>query len=104
MYYDPLMDKPKIESATDPEAVIRMLRSALSRIYHDTNNPLSIVSGNAQYFLEVAKAMDVDEELVQPVKDIEEASERVAAGLRELSALREEIESYLRERKADGTS
>lgn len=97
------MDRPRLDEAADPEDAIRILRRALSSIYHDTNNPLSIVSGNAQYFLELSKVMDVDEELVQPVQDIEEASERVAEGLRRLTTLREEIESYLDALAANGT-
>lgn len=97
------METPNIDSSMDPEDAIRALRRMLSRIYHDTNNPLSIVSGNAQFFLELAKTIDVDDELLQPVKDIEEASERVAAGLRRLNVLRDEIGTYLESRDSDGT-
>ena len=100
--YPTLMQGPAIDASTDPEEVIRILRSVLSSIYHDTNNPLSIVSGNAQYFLELSKAMEVDEDLVQPVRDIEEGAERVAAGLRRLTDLRPEIEAYLEARRNDG--
>jgi signal transduction histidine kinase len=96
------METLNIETSLDPDDAIRLLRRALSRIYHDTNNPLSIVSGNAQYFLELAKSMDVDDELIQPVEDIEEASERIADGLRQLNVLRDEIDVYLRGRR-DGT-
>lgn len=96
------MESLNIEASLDPDDAIRILRRALSRIYHDTNNPLSIVSGNAQYVLELAKSMDVDDELIQPVRDIEEASERIAQGLRQLTLLRDEIDVYLRGRR-DGT-
>lgn len=97
------METPKINALTDPDDALRLVQRILSRIYHDTNNPLSIVSGNAQYFLELAKVMDVDEELIQPVSDIQEAGERVATGLRRITDLRTEIETYLDARRADGT-
>ncbi len=97
------MENPNIETSTDPEDVIRMLQEVLSSIYHDTNNPLAIVSGNAQYLLELSKVMDLDDDVVQPVRDIEEASERVAEGLRRLTALRDEIAVYLDGRPSDGT-
>lgn len=97
------METPMINASIDPEDAMRVVQRALSRIYHDTNNPLSIVSGNAQYFLELAETMDVDEELAQPVRDIHEAGERVAMGLRRLTILREEIETYLEARRAKGT-
>ena len=98
------MSLPKFDSDTDPLDVIRMLRQTLSKVYHDTNNPLSIVSGNAQYVLELGKAMDLDEEIVEPVRDIEEASERVAEGLRDISRIRDEIESYLESVDVRGNS
>ncbi|MEX0600207.1 MAG: histidine kinase [Rhodothermales bacterium] len=97
------METTKLDPSIEPEEAIRRLRNALSSIYHDTNNPLSIVSGNAQYFLELARVMEVDDELVQPVQDIEEAGERIATGLRRITALRDEIESYLGARNGDGT-
>ncbi|MEX1055039.1 MAG: histidine kinase dimerization/phospho-acceptor domain-containing protein [Rhodothermales bacterium] len=92
---------PAFDAETDPVDIIRALGRTLSRIYHDTNNPLAIVSGNAQFLLELAKSMGLDEDLVQPMKDIEEASERVAEGLREISRLRDDLQTYVRSR---GTS
>jgi len=92
---------PSFDAETDPVELIRSLGRALSKIYHDTNNPLAIVSGNAQFLLELAKSMGLDEDLVQPMRDIEEASERVAEGLREISRIRDDLQVYVRSR---GTS
>ncbi len=98
------MSTPTFDADTDPLDVIRALRHTLSEVYHDANNPLSIVSGNAQYVLELGKAMDLDEEVVEPVRDIEEASERVAGFLKDISRIRDEIDSYLKSVDARGTS
>ena len=91
----------EFDAAMDPIELIRALVRTLSRIYHDTNNPLAIVSGNAQFLLELSKTMDVDEDLLQPMQDIEEASERVAQGLKEISRLRDDLHAYA---AARGTS
>ena len=90
-----------IDAAIEPVELIKVLVRTLSRIYHDTNNPLAIVSGNAQFLLELSKTMDVDEDLLQPMQDIEEASERVAQGLKEISRLRDDLQAYV---SAKGTS
>lgn len=75
--------------------VLREVRAVLSRVYHDANNPLAIISGNAQFMLELSKAMELDDDLIQPVQDIEEASRRVAEALRELVPLREAVAQCL---------
>ncbi|SRR5690606_2727290 len=98
------MDVPRFREDADPIEVIRQLRQVLSKVFHDTNNPLAIVSGNAQYVLELGKTLDLSEDVVGPVRDIEEASERVAEGLRDVSRIREEIDSYLERVDARGTS
>lgn len=77
--------------------MIRRLRRELGRVFHDANNPLAIVSGNAQFLLEFGKSMDLGRDVVQPIEDIDEASERVAAGLRDIAVLRDRIEEYLRQ-------
>lgn len=92
------------DASTDPAQAIRTLRRILGRLYHDTNNPLAIVSGNAQFLLELARAMELDDDLVQPMRDIEEASERVAEGLRDISRLRDRLDSYLEQLETSGTS
>ncbi len=92
------------DPSTDPVNAIRTVQRILGRLYHDTNNPLAIVSGNAQFLLELAKAMELDDDLVQPMQDIEEASERVAEGLRDILRLREQIDTYLHQLNASGTS
>ena len=67
-------------------------REALSHVYHDLNNPLSIISGNAQFLLEISKDADVDDAFVTSIEDIREAADRMTEALRELMELREEME------------
>jgi signal transduction histidine kinase len=66
------------------------VQETLSKIYHDLNNPLSIISGNAQFLLEISREADVDEQFVSSVQDIKEAAERMSEALRELTDLKEE--------------
>jgi signal transduction histidine kinase len=63
------------------------LRGALRRVTHDINNPLSIISGNAQLLLELSRALDLDPDVAKPIQDIEEASQRLAAMVERLNAL-----------------
>jgi signal transduction histidine kinase len=51
----------------------------VSRLGHDLNNPLSVISGNAQLLAELARMVDVDPMLARPIQDIEEASRQLAA-------------------------
>lgn len=66
------------------------VQKTLSKVYHDLNNPLSIISGNAQFLLEISREGDVDEQFVSSVRDIKEAAERMSEALRELTELKEE--------------
>jgi nitrogen-specific signal transduction histidine kinase len=65
------------------------LQGALSRVTHDINNPLSIISGNAQLLLELSRALDLDPDVAKPIRDIEEASQRLASMVQRLNALNE---------------
>lgn len=65
------------------------LQVALNRVTHDINNPLAIISGNAQLLLELARALDLDPDVAKPIQDIEEASQRLASMVERLNALNE---------------
>ncbi|MFQ5570964.1 MAG: response regulator [Rhodothermales bacterium] len=68
-----------------------MLRLRVAAIKHEINNPLAIISGNAQLLIELARVKDLDEEVTKPISDIEEASLRIAQSLEKLSNLKELI-------------
>lgn len=78
-------------SPSDPDDPLVRLCRALARLTHDINNPLAIISGNAQLLGELARGGAAQEEVARAALDIEEAAERLALLLRGLSALREEV-------------
>lgn len=64
----------------------------VSTVYHDLNNPLSIISGNAQFLLEISREEDLDDQFVSSAKDIKEAAHRMADSLHKLTRLKEKLE------------
>lgn len=71
--------------------LLQKVRRTVSHVNHEINNPLSIISGNAQLLVELGKMMDLDADLMQPIRDIEEASRRVADSLKRLAEVKELI-------------
>ena len=67
------------------------LRMSIAEVAHEINNPLAIISGNAQLLLELVRMMDLDADVAKPIRDIEEASRRLAASVGRLNAIRESI-------------
>lgn len=63
------------------------LQVALTRVTHDINNPLAVISGNAQLLLELSRALDLDPDVAKPIQDIEEASHQLATMVERLNAL-----------------
>ena len=72
----------------EARALLQDLRDEVSRATHDANNPLTVISGNAQLLVELVAALGVGEELAGPVLDIQEASDELAASLRQLNAVK----------------
>jgi len=68
------------------------IRDAVSSVHHDLNNPLSIISGNAQFLLELSREEDLDEQFVSPVEDIQEAARRMATTMQRLEQLKKDLE------------
>jgi signal transduction histidine kinase len=67
------------------------LREAVSSVYHDLNNPLSIISGNAQFLLELSREQGLDEQFESSARDIQEASQRMSESLQRLTRLRDSL-------------
>lgn len=84
----------KTESAQE---VLTSLEKELGRMAHALNNPLAVVSGNAQYALELSRALEVESEVTDALKDIDEAGERLRGLLQQLDAIREDVASLARE-------
>jgi signal transduction histidine kinase len=65
------------------------LRDAISDIYHDLNNPLSIISGNAQFLIELSREQEMGDQVEASAEDIQEAARRMSNSLKRLDHLRE---------------
>ena len=68
------------------------VREAVSVVYHELNNPLSIISGNAQFLVELSQEEELDEQFVSSAQDIQEACRRMAESLQRLTRLRDSLE------------
>jgi DNA-binding response OmpR family regulator len=71
--------------------MIETLRAMLATVMHDINNPLSIISGNAQLLLELTQLMEGNDDLVKAIRDIEEARMQVTDSLDILSRIKEHV-------------
>ena len=67
------------------------ISSRISSAQHDINNPLSIIIGNAQLLVELARAMDLGDDIIQPAQDILDAGQRISGSLEELDEIKEAI-------------
>ena len=68
------------------------IREVVSSVYHDLNNPLSIISGNAQFLQELSQEQGLDEQFVSSAQDIQEATQRMSESLQRLTRLRDHLE------------
>ena len=68
------------------------LHEAVSSVYHDLNNPLSIIAGNAQFLLELSREKNLDEQFASSAQDIQEASQRMSESLQRLTRLKDHLE------------
>lgn len=53
------------------------LERSLSDARHTISNPLTIISGNVQLLLQLARLNDADEDFIKPLEDINEATEEL---------------------------
>jgi K+-sensing histidine kinase KdpD len=67
------------------------IREAVSSVYHDLNNPLSIISGNAQFLHELSQEEDLDDQFASSARDIQEACQRMSESLQRLTHLKDAL-------------
>ena len=67
------------------------IREVVSTVYHDLNNPLSIISGNAQFLVELSQEEELDEQFVSSARDIQEACQRMSEALQRLTHLKDAL-------------
>ncbi|MCH7639908.1 MAG: hypothetical protein IH855_10685 [Bacteroidetes bacterium] len=82
-------------SAEAATAMLEELRAEAGAVVHAINNPLTVITGNAQFLMEVARTEQTDSPIVGPIEDINAATQQLSDALARLSALRERIASAL---------
>ena len=65
------------------------LRRQLSKIHHDVNNPMTVLSGNIELIRELAKAMGVGHDFEGPLADIESALDVLTERIDKLMVVRQ---------------
>ncbi|MGB0649618.1 MAG: histidine kinase dimerization/phospho-acceptor domain-containing protein [Rhodothermales bacterium] len=81
---------------------LELIRSQLSRIHHDLNNPLSVISGNAELLAGLSRALGVDEDLGGPIDDLTTAVDQLTENVDRLLAVRGLLSELTKQ--LDGTS
>ncbi len=81
------------ESISDGEVteLLAAIRTNISKVHHELNNPLSIICGNAELLITLAQLMELGDDIIQPLKDIELAGQQMADSMHKLIVLREMI-------------
>ncbi len=62
-----------VQTSSELKQAIAEVRGLLSRIHHDVNNPLSVLSGNVELLQELVAALGMEDELSEPLTDMLEA-------------------------------
>ena len=89
---DRLSGTAEVASHPDPRAVLDEVAGELSRVAHALNNPLAVISGNAQLGLEMARATTADEMVVEALQSIAEAAARLEGLFSDVAALRGRVD------------
>ncbi|MDA1027585.1 MAG: hypothetical protein O3B41_00815 [Bacteroidetes bacterium] len=64
------------------------LKAQLSKIHHDVNNPVTVVSGNIELIRELAKALGVESEFDGPLNDMQVALDDLTERIDKLMIVR----------------
>ena len=78
-----------VDAESETARLLRELLHAVGEATHAVNNPLTVISGNAQLAVELARAFDVDASVLDAVRDIDEAAVRLAETLLGLDRLKQ---------------
>lgn len=70
---------------------VEEISTQIAKVHHDLKNPLSIIAGNAQFLLELSKALELDDQVVSSVEDIDEAARELESALDRLVTLRKNL-------------
>jgi signal transduction histidine kinase len=79
----------------EAHAILDALRAEVGGVVHAANNPLTVIAGNAQLLLELARTSELDPTFARPIEDIEEAGRQLADALARLSEVRQRLADTL---------
>ena len=85
-------------SGAAPENMLEGVRDELSRVAHALNNPLAVISGNAQLGLEMAGALGTDASIVEALQSIQVAAGELEALFADVAELRAWVDRGLEDR------
>lgn len=74
---------------------LRKAQREITKLYHDANNPLAILVGNAQLALEIAASMKLGEEILEPLEDIDRALQKLTQHMDRLAEIGKQLEADL---------
>lgn len=80
-------------NASPPPDEDDALGQRLSEVYHDLNNSLAVISGNAQLLSEMARTEGLGTSFTDPLEDVEAARMEISKALERLDRLRREAAS-----------
>jgi len=73
------------------QALLETIKGHLSRIHHDVNNPVTVLSGNTELIRELAKAIGVENDFKGPLEDMEAALDDLSERIDKLMIVRKMI-------------
>lgn len=82
-------------SQTSAPDMLEDVHDTIASVHHDLNNPLSIISGNAQFLIELSREEDVDGQVSSSAEDIQKAAQRISDSMHRLAQLKEQLEAEL---------
>ncbi|WP_420457488.1 histidine kinase dimerization/phospho-acceptor domain-containing protein [Rubrivirga sp.] len=82
-------------SDADLREALEAIRGELGRVAHALNNPLAVISGNAQLGLEMAAATGADETVSEALSTIADAAGRLERLFADVAALRARVSQAL---------
>lgn len=75
--------------------LVRALCTEVGRVTHDVNNPLTTISGNAQFLNELGRSMELDPFLLKAIDDIAQASLQLTSELDKLTRLKQHLRQHV---------
>ncbi|MEM6782533.1 MAG: hypothetical protein AAF624_02230 [Bacteroidota bacterium] len=75
--------------------LVRALCTEVGRVTHDINNPMTTISGNAQFVKELGSMMDLDPMLLTAIEHIAEASQQLTGELDKLNRLKQHLRQHV---------